>query len=65
MTQRDRLLQQIEDFRKKHGMSERAFSIAATGNPKFLSRFRQGVSTLRSIETVEGFLKKEVEVVTQ
>ncbi|QQX91314.1 hypothetical protein IGS75_01340 [Gluconobacter sphaericus] len=65
MTQRDRLLQQIEDFRSSREMSERAFSIAATGNPKFLSRFRQGISTLRSIEAVENYLKNEMEQVTQ
>jgi len=65
MTQRDRLLQQIEEFRNNRGMSERAFSIAAAGNPKFLSRFKKGVSTLRSIEAVEKYLKIEMEAVTQ
>jgi len=59
MTNRDRLLQEIEKFRTERSLSERAFSIAATGNPKFVSRLRSGVSTLRSIETAEAYMRAQ------
>lgn len=50
MSIRDEILKEIESVQKERSLSDRAFSLGATGNPKFLSRLRKGNVTLASIE---------------
>lgn len=57
MTNREKLLREIERYRKKHSLSETGFSVAATGNPKFISRLKAGNVTLRLFEAAETYLK--------
>lgn len=57
MTYRERILSEVESYLASAKISERAFSIAACGHPKFVSRLRSGVSTLRSIEAAAGYMR--------
>ena len=53
MSIRNSLLNEIEAVQKKMALSDRAFSIGATGNPKFMSRLRKGNVTLASVEAAK------------
>lgn len=53
MSIRNSLLKEIEAVQKEMALSDRAFSIGATGNPKFMSRLRKGNVTLASVEAAK------------
>lgn len=59
MTHRERLLSQIQRYCEETATSERAFSIAATGNPKFISRLRAGNVTLRLFQAADDYLHQQ------
>lgn len=56
MTLRDSLLKRIADYRESHAMSERQFSLLASGHTNAVSRLRAGQATLRTIEAIERVL---------
>ena len=57
MTYRERILSEIEAYCAAKDLSARAFSIAAVGHPKFLSRLKVGISNLQSIEKADAYMK--------
>ncbi|MFP2872634.1 hypothetical protein ACLEIY_10345 [Acetobacter tropicalis] len=59
MTYRERLLVEIDTYCAETATSERAFSLAATGNPKFLSRLRAGNVTLRTFQAAYDYLHEK------
>lgn len=59
MTHRERLLSEIQRYCEMTSTSERAFSLAATGNPKFISRLRAGNVTLRLFQAAEDYLHQQ------
>lgn len=65
MTHRERLLSDIQRHCEATSMSERAFSIAATGNPKFVSRLRAGNVTLRLFQAADDYLHKQQVIVVE
>ncbi|AOW48398.1 hypothetical protein A4R89_02095 [Acetobacter ascendens] len=56
MSIRTSLLKEIETVQKERSLSDRAFSLGATGNPKFMSRLRTGNVTLASIEAAKRYV---------
>jgi len=60
MSTRDTLLAQIDAYLARTKMSGRAFSLLVGRDHKWLSRLRQGLVTLQSIERAEAVLRGEV-----
>ena len=56
MGTRDQLISRIEAHLNRTGMSARRFSIAVTGDHKWLARLRRGQVSLQSIERAEALL---------
>lgn len=55
-TTRTLLLERIEAFRVREGMSESAFGLKVVNDSKLVSNLRRGRATLATIERVEQFL---------
>lgn len=56
MSTRNTLLNRIDAYLAKTGMSERQFSMRVTADHKWLARLRRGQVSLASIERAETFM---------
>ena len=57
MTERDRLLQEIDDFRDRHGMAAAPFGAHAVGDRSFVFRLRAGAQPrLDTAEKVRAYM---------
>lgn len=57
MLYRERILKEIEDYCAAVPLSPRVFGILAVGNPKFIRRLKAGMSSLRSIEKADAYMR--------
>ncbi len=62
MTKREQLIAEIEAFCLTKKLSDRRFSMLATGNVKFVGRLRRGVVTSRSMDLADRFIVANQEV---
>jgi len=62
MGTREQLLDRIVEHLERTGVSARQFSIAVTGDHKWLGRLRRGRVSLQSIERAEALLEERREV---